>query len=29
MAVALAFGDQPVEYLVDKAKEIAAHIKVD
>ena len=29
MAVALAFGDQPVESLVDKAKEIAAHIKVD
>jgi len=29
MAVALAFGDQPVEYLVDKAKEIASHIKVD
>jgi phosphoribosylglycinamide formyltransferase 2 len=29
MAVALTFGDQPVEYLVDKAKEIAAHIKVD
>ena len=29
MAVALTFGDEPVELLVDKAKEIAAHIKVD
>jgi phosphoribosylglycinamide formyltransferase 2 len=29
MAVALTFGDQPVECLVEKAKEIAAHIKVD
>ena len=29
MAVALAYGDQTIEYLVDKAKKIAAHIKVD
>ena len=29
MAVALAFGDQSVEELVDKAKKIAGHIKVE
>ena len=29
MAVALAFGDEPVEKLVEKAKEIASHIKVN
>ena len=29
MGVALAYGDQTIEYLVDKAKKIAAHIKVD
>jgi len=29
MAVALAFGDEPVEELVEKAKKIASHIKVN
>lgn len=29
MAVALAFGNKPVEDLVDKAKTIANHIKID
>ena len=29
MAVALTFGFEPVEVLVDKAKEIASHLKVD
>ena len=29
MAVALAFGNKPVEDLVDKAKIIANHIKID